>query len=291
MAWNPAGTEAVEFFPAEACFWLGSNLMFAPGQKHRGSTCLPPSSGLDALIQFVIPKYRPVQSGLRLLGAHPMPDLAQRLHVTSVMNLRHEGVMARVEHTSPHGQIEEEFYAIGVYHPQQGPQLNWGLVSIFSLRAAKGKYDAAHPLLWQIAASLRPNPHFEKLYVQITHQLNGQTMAGQASVRQMQADEAEQGRKQAEFLSWQADMGQQRFNERWAADQRRNDQIGDNLSGQQRWEDPSNVVGNPHVHQGHEQYAWTNGQGEWIHVDDPSYNPNHDPNNAHRGSWQLVQRM
>jgi hypothetical protein len=39
---SPDGTEAVEFLPTEACFWLTPDLQPVPWQRSLGATCLPP---------------------------------------------------------------------------------------------------------------------------------------------------------------------------------------------------------------------------------------------------------
>jgi hypothetical protein len=287
---NPNGTEAFELLPVEACFWVQPNYMYTSGQRYRGLTCLPPMSGLDALVQFAIPKYRGNRQNLRLVYAQPVPNLAQMLGADELRNVQHEGVMARIEYGENGRLLEEEFYACVMWHPPNGQQTNWGLTRLFCFRAARGQLDMARQQFWRIATSVRNNPQWGQVFDQIIRDLNAQVMAFLDGVKAKLAAEIDYGRKLTEYRAWQADLSQQQFNSRWASNERRNEQVGDILLGRQRFDDPSNVYGNPHFNYGHQQYAWTNGRGEWIHKDKASYNPNSDPNTLSRGPWYWVEQ-
>ncbi len=286
---NPNGTEAFEFLPIESCFWVQPNFMFTPWQKHRGQTCLPPMGAVEALTQFAIPKYRGNRPNFRGIHAQPLPNLAQMIGADELRNVRHEGVMARIEYDEHGRQFEEEFYACVMWHPPNGQQTNWGLVRLFCFRAERGQLDRARPQLWRIATSVRSNPEWNRLLDQVLQELNAQVMAFLSGVKAKLAAEIDFGRKLTEYRAWQNDLNQQQFNARWASDERRNEQTGDILAGRQRFDDPSSAHGNPHFDYGHHQYSWTNGRGEWIHTHEAGYNPNSDPNTLSRGHWYLAQ--
>ena len=286
---NPNGTEALEFLPVEACFWVQPNYMYTPGQKHRGSTCLQPMGALEALTRFAIPKYRGNQQNLRLVYAQPVPNLAQMLGANDLRNVQHEGVMARIEYGENGRLLEEEFYACVMWHPPNGQQTNWGLVRLFCFRAARGQLDAARQQFWRIATSVQNNPKWGQVFDQIVQELNAQLMAFLNGVKAKLAAEIDYGRKLSEYRAWQSDLSQQQFNFRWASDQRRNERVGDDLLGRQRFDDPGSAVGNPHFDHGLHQYSWTNGRREWIHTDNAGYNPNNDPDTLSTGPWWLVQ--
>lgn len=286
---NPNGTEAVEFLPVEACFWVQPNYMYTLGQRYRGSTCLPPMGALEALTQFEIPKHRGNRQNLRLVHAQPVPNLAQMLGADELRNVRHEGVMARIEYGENGRLLEEEFYACVMWHPPNGQQTNWGLIRPFCFRAARGQFDTARQQLWRIATSVRNNPQWGQIFDRIVQDLNTQVMAFLNGVKAKLAAEIDYGRKLADYRSWQANLSQQQFDSRWVSDQRRNDQVGDLLLGRQRFDDPGSAHGNPHFNHGHQQYAWTNGRSEWLHTDKAGYNPNSDPDTLSRGPWWLVQ--
>lgn len=286
---NPNGTEAFEFLPVEACFWLQPNYMYTPGQRYRGSTCLPPMGALEALTQFEIPKYRGNQQNLRLLHAQPIPNLSQMLGVDELRNVRHEGVMARIEYSEKGRLIEEEFYACVMWHPPNGQQTNWGLVRPFCFRAAHGQLDTARQQLWRIATSVQTNPQWAQVFDQVVQDLNAQVRSFYEGVKAKLAAEIDYGRKLAEYRAWQADLSQQQFDYRWASEQRRSEQVGDVLLGRQRFDDPGSTHDNPHFDHSLSRYSWTNGRREWLHTNKASYDPNSDPDTLSRAPWWLVQ--
>jgi hypothetical protein len=196
---NPNGTEAFEFLPTEQCFWVQPNFMYTPGQKHRGSTCLPPMSGLDALTQFEIPQYRGDRQNLRIMFAQPVPNLAQMVGIDWLRNVRHEGVMARVEYGENGRLFEEEFYACVMWHPPNGQQTNWGLVQPFCFRAARGQLDMARQQLWRIATSVRSNPEWGQVFDYIVQQLHAQVKAFLEGAQAQLAAEIDWSRKLTEY--------------------------------------------------------------------------------------------
>jgi hypothetical protein len=288
---NPHGTEAFEFLPTEACFWVQGNVMYAPGQRYKGRTCLAPMNGLDALVQWAIPKYRGNRQNLRLVYAQPVPNLAQMVGNDGLHNIRHEGVMARVEYGEQGRQFEEEFYACVMWHPPNTGQYNWGLVSQFCFRAERGRLDQARETFWRIATSVRHNSAWQQVFDQVIQQLNNQVMAHLAAVKAKLAGEIDYANKMREYRAWQSDLQQQQFNDRWAADERRNQQVGDILAGRNSYVDPNSTYGNPHHDHTYSRYVWTNGRGRWIHSNHAGYNPNHDPDVATDGYWTLAQQL
>jgi hypothetical protein len=283
---NPKGTESIELFPFESCFWVQPNFMYTPGQRYRGQTFLPPMSGIDALTQFAIPKYRGDQPNLRILYVQPVPDLAQRFGSGWLQTVRHEGVMARISYEVNGRPFEEEFYACVMWHPP-GQQLNWGVVNLCSFRAAAGELDPARQSLWRIVTSLQHNPEWSQAFDRVVQQLYSQFMDFIRGVQGKLAAEINWGQKLAEHRQWQADQSQQQFNWRWESQERRMEQRGDVLAGRTSYEDPSNSHGNPYHDYGHHQYMWTNGRGQWIPTNDAGYNPNHDRNIMAQGPWSL----
>ncbi|HEY9422752.1 MAG TPA: hypothetical protein VIW92_15160 [Thermoanaerobaculia bacterium] len=286
---NPNGTEALQFLPTESCFWVQGNVMYTPGQRYRGQTCLFPMSGLDALTRWAIPKYRGDRQNLRILYAQPVPNLAQMFRNDWLLSVPHEGVMARIGYEENGRSFEEEFYTCVMWHPPNGQQFNWGLINLCCFRAAQGELDAARQNLWRIVTSLRNNPEWGQVFATIIQQLHAQVRSFFGAVNAKLEAEKVQGQQLFEYRQWQANLNQQQFNARWESQERRAQQTGDVLAGRVSYEDPSNAYGNPHHDYGHHQYVWTNGRGEWIHSHEAGYNPNHDPNTLSRGPWSLAR--
>lgn len=287
---NQRGTEALEFLPTEACFWLPPpNFMFTQGHKHRGSTFLPPLSAPDALTRFAIPKYRGDRQNLRLVYVQPVPDLAQMLGLDSLRNVRHEGVMARVEYNERGRPFEEEFYACVIWHPPNGQQTNWGLIDPRCFRAARGQLDAARQKLWNIVTSVRNNPQWGQVFNQVVQQLHGQFLESHQADEARRAGEKRWGEELREYREWQSNLHQQQTNERWASQERINEKRGDVLAGRERYHDPGSAYGNPHFDYDYSQAVWTNGS-EWIHSQSAGFDPNTDPRTSSRGPWHLARR-
>jgi hypothetical protein len=122
--YNPARTEVVEFLPAEQYFWLNEGVGFyVPGQDYYGTPFLVLMPAADASTQWVVPKYRGNRQGLRVVGAGPVRQLAQKLNITEGAGVT-EDACVRVEYTE-HGRLyEEELYGMKFSQdvPYYGPQ-------------------------------------------------------------------------------------------------------------------------------------------------------------------------
>ena len=284
---NPRGTEALQFLPVESCFWIDPPIIYTPGQKHRGQTCLPPMGALDALTQFAIPKYRGDRRNLRIVYAQPVPNLAQVMRIAWLMNVRHEGVMVRLEYEENGLQFEEEYFAVVMWHVPNGEQLNWGIAIQFAFRAVRGRLDAARPELWRVATSWQINPQWEQLFQQVMQQLHNQFMSQHAAWNAQNESNKAWGRQMQEYREWESDLNRQVVNDRWASQERTSDRMGDALGGYQRFHDPNNAYGTPHYDHTLSQYSWTNGRGEWIHSNEALYDPNSDSRVSSKGPWTL----
>ena len=283
--YNPRGTEAVEFIPTEACFWIEPPIIYTPGQRWRGLTCLRPMGALDALMQYIIPKYRGNRQNLRVVAAQPVPNMARMLRHEWLLSVPNEGVMARLEYEENGRQFEEDFFACVFWHPPNGEQLNWGFPRLFAFRAERGQLDAARETLWRVATSLESNPQWDQLFKQIMSQLHNQFMS-QVAVNDAQRNAQKAwGQQLKEYREWESDLHQQTVNHRWASQQRTSDRMGDVLGGYQRFHDPNSAFG-VHYDKSLSQYSWTNGQ-RWIHTNSAVYDPNTDPNESTYGPWRL----
>jgi hypothetical protein len=282
---NPRGAEAVEFLPVESFFWIDPPIIYTPGQKYRGQTCLPPMGALDAVTQFALPKYRGHRQNLRIMYTQPIPNLAQVLQPGWMTNVRNEGIMARLEYEENGQQFEEDYFACVMWHTPNGEQLNWGIARHFTLRAARGQLDAARPKLWPVATSLQNNPQWGQLFQQIMGQLHNQFMSQHAAWNAQNEGTKAWGQQMREYREWESDLNRQVVNDRWASQEKTSDRMGDVLGGHQRFHDPNSAFG-VHYDKSLSQYSWTNGH-RWIHTNEVMYNPNTDPNESTNGPWTL----
>lgn len=285
QAFNPAGTEAVEFLPAELYFWLNEGIgYYMPGQDIQGTPFLMPMSAADALTQYVIPKYRGNRPSLRILGISPVPQLSQRLNINQG-GVQTEDVCVKLEYTENGRLFEEEFYGMKFSQdvPYYGPQgtmvqINWGFARLFSFRAEKGAFEAARETFWRIAGSVRVNPRWEQIYAQALQQIkmlfDQQLQAGYANIeaaaQMSNTISANNDAMLASFEQQRQAATQSSIVRNDAPDRSSSDAFDDYIRGVETVNDP--YYGRSQ--QDYSQYHWTNGAGEYQHTNDPFFNPN-----------------
>ena len=284
--YNPAGTEVVEFLPAEQYFWLNEGVGFyMPGQDYYGTPFLMPMPAMDALAQWVVPKYRGNRQGLRVVGASPVQQLAQKLDITEGTGVT-EDACVKVEYAE-HGRLyEEEFYGMKFSQdvPYYGPQgmmvqINWGFARLFSFRAEKAAFEAAQEVFWRIARSVKVNPRWGQIYAEVMQQIKAafdqQLQAGYANIQAAaQMSKAISANNDAMLASFE----QQRQNAHQASGARerapessQSDGFDDYIRGVETVNDPYYGTSQQDANW---QYHWTNGSGEYQHSNDPFFNPN-----------------
>lgn len=297
QAYNPAGTEAVEFLPPELYFWLNEGVgYYMPGQDVQGTLFLAPMPAADALAQWVIPKYRGNRQGLRIVGGGPVPQLAQRLGV-NLGGARTEDAYVRLEYTENGRLFEEEFYGMKFSQdaPYYGPQgmwlqVNWGFLRLLSFRAEKGALDAARETFWRIAGSVKVNPRWEQIYAQVLQQIKAafdqQLQAGYAvingAVERSKAISAQNDAMLASFEQQRQQAAQQATARRDAPDYSPSEGFDEYVRGVETVNDPYHGESQQDYNY---QYHWTNGSGEYRHSNDPFFNPNDGSNQ----NWTIME--
>jgi hypothetical protein len=286
QAFNPAGPQRFELLPQESFCWVQPDYgLFRPGQKTLGQTYLAPMSAADALVRWVIPKYRGGAEGLGVVDVKPLPGLADRLRV-DLLGMAGEGVAVRVQYTEAGRALEEEFFGVRLSQdvPYYGPQglsiqTNWGFVRLFSCRAGRGSLDAEGGLFWRIASSLTMNPRWEQLHAQVLQQLQAQfNQYIQMGYSQIQAAGQLSRAISANNDAFLAGFEQQRqaaaissARSRDGSDRSPNEGFSEYIRGVETMEDP---------YWGESQqdynfkYHWTDGSGNYQHSNDPFFNPN-----------------
>ena len=288
LTYNPQGAECVEFLPSEMFFWLAEGVYFyQQGQSVMGFAFMQPMSAVDALKNLVVPKFRGKSPGLRLIRGGNIPILA-RLG-SHQQSARGEEAYVALEYSLNGRPVEEEIYGIKVQQdiPYYGPQgmmvqVNWGFHSLFSFRAEKGQLDSKRELFWQIAASLKVNPPWEKLLTQIMQQLQEQfnqaiaigysqiEAAGQIS-RAISAnnDAMLAGFAHQRESAHRSDMAHRQA-EAAASGRTTHDDFSDMMRGVETVHDP---YWGESQQDANYTYHWTDGQGNYQHSDDPFFNP------------------
>ncbi len=295
-AFNPQGSQALEFFPTEAFYWLEPNYgNIGVGQNSRGLICMPPMPAPDALVRLVIPKYRGNRQNLRVVSVKPVPDLPKIFNDPTLYQSPLESVVVRIEYEEAGGggggggrTYEEEFYGIHTWNRSPAGstvQTNWGFARLFCFRAERGQLDAARPTFWHMVGSVRPNPQWQQVYQQVIQQLNGQfqqqvsafyaNLSAQQQISQQNIaynDQLNQQRSQnvEASIQHQQQLNQERAESHYTTQEA----FGDALMGREAYIDPNSATGNYHYEHGYNQYVWTDNQGNFQSAPDPTFDPN-----------------
>lgn len=288
---NPRGTEALEFLPAESFFWTEPDYgLYQQGQNIEGQVFLQPMPAANVMTNWVVPKYRGNRPGLRIASVSPVQQLARRIGL-NVPGLMSDDVCAKVEYSENGRLFEEEFYGMQTlqrvpYHGPQGTtfQINWGFVRLFSFRAEKGALDAHRETFWRVAGSVKSNPRWEQLCAQIMQQIQIQfnqllqigysqiEAAGQLS-RTISAnnDAMLHSFEQQRQVAQQSDAARRAAERSNVTEHSPNDGFSDYMRGVETVDDPYYGQSQQDYNA---QYHWTDGFGNYQHSNDPFFNPN-----------------
>jgi len=288
---NPAGLEAVEFFPGELFFWVEPNYgYYQPGQVIQGVACLPPMKAVEAMTNWVIPKHRR-RPGVRVVGGGVVPQLAQKIGLRPTEPT--EDVCVKLEYPENGRLMEEELYGVKTaqnvpYHGPQGMmmQTNWGFERLFSFRAEKGALEAHRDTFWAIASSLKINPLWYQLYAKILHELKAQfdqyIAAGYSQIQaagQLSSAISANNDALLSTFAQQRQAAAQRDSGRLSS----NEAFSDYIRGVETVQDPHYGESKQDANY---QYHWTDGSGSYRHSNDPFFNPNI----GSTGDWTLMMK-
>jgi hypothetical protein len=299
---NPHGSEAFEFLPVEACYWLEPYDGFQPaGQQRFGLTLLPPMPAVEMMTRWLVPKYRHNRQQLQVVDVQPMPQLAQMIKASELQSLPTEGVGARIRYLENGQAFEEEFYACRYqFPPTYGSivQHNWGLMRVFAFRTFQGQLDAMRQTFWEIASSLFYNPQWQELFNQVAQQLHGQfvgqiqagydKLRAEANFHQQltayyQATRDRQNASVAHSIAQQQAQNALRTGSSYSAQEALGDAA---LLNRTAYHDPNRQQGNYHYDYGNHDWVWTDGQGNFFYTN----NPNEDPNLGSNRTWSLAKK-
>jgi hypothetical protein len=278
---NPDGLEQVEGLPW--CYYMWSSDQIVPwvrGRNYAGRVFMPPVEDPKEFIRTItLPQLRGRDA--RIVGSQEMPEVAKAIKEDlkgMPFDSRVRSARVRVEYAVNGQAVEEDFYLSIVVNSTQVAGFNvesvgWGPVGNFSLRAAKGKLDAATPTLLAIANSLQATPKWfaEISYYRQVFQQNITEFAGAVS-RMTRETNDEIGKKYSDQY-WKQQASQDRLAR----------QFSDSIRGVGRYESPyqSYPVQLPSGY----RYAWGSSSGGYILSNDAGS----DPNVGSTSTWQLLK--
>ena len=262
-----------------------------------------PGSAVDAIVKFLLPRYRTLPD-LRVTGTIMPPELVEQAKQLAQPNVPTEPAGVRVEYTIAGRAFEEEI--TGVLRrwevPSTGPmgtivQTNWHLYGPVGMRAPAGTLASVRPLMTRAMGLNRINPEWIKLRDQVTMQIQQQANAlWQQGYDQIAAAGAmsRQIHANSEAFLQSFEAHRQQANAEWnqnraaaqAAGNARSATAGfdDYIRGVNTYEDP---YWGQSQHSIDHDYAWTDGSGNYKYSNDASF----DPNIGATQSWQLMKKV
>jgi len=290
---NPGSLEGLFLYPAQEFVAVqGVSRQGPTGTGQTWGNPVPPAQALSAFAQQV----RGSLPSFRIVANHEAADLPALRQMDASQHAF--GIAVRVTYELQGKAMEEDFFA--AYHQAnvcsntaggRACQTNWGLYAPDSVRAPAGTLDQRRPLFAAIQSSFHQNPAWAQKAVAIRSQIGAQQMQSiNAGFRRTQAA----GQRASQIVA-NADARRETTGRQMSAHiaaggygagggnggRNSNDQADDYLRGVTTLQDPN---GGTTQRNSSQRYHWTDGNGQYIDSDDPSY----DPSRTQSGSWHLM---
>jgi len=277
--WNPNGSGEFNLFPTQAYFWTNNRLFLStnpPGSLRFNTMVMRPVDLQTAFTKIVIPYARKGVSGMKMIKASDVPELANIAKGQPVQGVRSfaNGGKMRIEYQENGRPMEEEIYAAvsqfvtDLPGSALGPGyfINyWYIDYVFSFKARKNELDSQSKVFQTMVYSLRVNPRWFAKVANVKEMMVQKIIKGIKDVGRIGEMVARAGSEMRE--------GQMKD---WERRQQANDRIvqnfTDHIRGVERFNDP--YAGKEvELPTGYGR-AFSNNLGEYIVTDSPSYNPN-----------------
>ena len=289
--YNPQGTEEVEVFPNKMFFWSDNPTVMSlhpVGSRYFGSEVRLPVSPADYIRTILIPAHRRDAADIRIIEQKSLPELAQLAGAATAFqpgfSRTADGGMVKIEYDRSGRTMEEEIYAVvwsftfpvqslsGIYS-----QTNWYGDYLFSFKAEKGKLAPSAKTFMTIVSSFQVSPLWWSKLTQVVEALIRMEIQRIQYVGQLGSLFSRTGSeiREQDLNAWQE---RQNAYDRMATDFSRQ------IRGVDGYYDPfaDRLIELPSGY----GRAWTNGLGDYIISDSPSYNPNIGSNQ----NWQEMKQ-
>jgi hypothetical protein len=279
--YDPNGPGANFIYPGAYFYFSSRGPQMRPGAKYLGRIIRQPPADQFEALKMVIAAFRPDVTNATEVETQKLPKMSQAaynaLPPAPGTRCSIQSGFVRLEYQLNGQPVQEDFSL--VFRQDLNPRfgaLTWSLDQITSVRGPKGQLDKYNALRDVMETSLVLNQKWNQAYGQY---IVGQYKRGaQNSIQAGQAAAA-----QAQQAHQQEDAQQQQFENQQAAEDARNEQTAETMRDQTPWTGPDGTRVLLPTEYGH---AWQDGNGQYIVSNDPSYNPNTDPNQT--SSWTAM---
>ncbi len=275
---DPSSGVTLDWLPIEDFIYLQAppGLDAPVGGNYQGKLFVPPITDPAQFVQsFWMPGVLSELKGAQVESVTPLPKIAQ----VFLQNAGGQGVAYtyRIRYAyERNGQPWERDVTFTLYFVgDPSTVVSWYVYGASTAAAPAGRLDQSTPLLSTILASRTTTPQWEAtqtLVAQIFYQ----------GLRQEIADDIAFGKMLAQYEEQTMQLQQQVIADRQASEDRNAEVFRETLGGVQTYDDPVN--GYPvELPIGYQTY-WVNEKGEYLAVDEASF----DPNTLNDGTWQRL---
>jgi len=266
---KPDSIEQIETHPwAYLCWFSRPVIAMEKGTNYMGSIVHPPiEHPRDVIEQLTLPNIR---KRAKVTGYLDMPEVAA-IHSKSMGGAKVKSGRVRVECTLDGQAIEEDFY-LSIFVTSANLGVNdsivytWGPVSSpFSIRAAKGKLDAATPLMLASVNSAKINQKWFGDYMYVSELFQKRQAQGIRNAKEISDTVRRNGDEIAKMYS-------DAYWSRQASQSKASQQFSDYIRGVQRFDSPHEKY--PVQLPSGFKYVWSSGSGEYRLSNDANENPN-----------------
>jgi hypothetical protein len=260
---DQAGTAMIHFFPNityKDPKWVPT---FRVGSNYMGSMVYPVADPQTYIAQFVFAKERPRAQNVQVVDRKPLPELAQRYQAAApptggMSRMLYSAGSATVLYDEGGVRYKEKMRAVIEYVDGQGLGM-WTNHETVSVRAPAAEFDGMTPLFALLEGSVKGNPQWvagerqgaaarSKNALDTQRYLQRQREEMMANKRQTQAE--------IRYSHWLDITGQEDYV---------NPHTGEVELGSNEW-----------------KHRWEGDNGDVVYTNDPTYDPNTDPNVTHK---------
>jgi len=288
---------AFDRYPAILFSWsndVGRGGRWQPGQVQNGNIIKqPPTDQFDAFDKVIVQMMRPDLAQAKVVNKEKLPDAAKAIYAQVNTDPSWPIAVAVGRETFEyelHGQTVQEIVS-GVLQIGGDQKLGgfkvWSVTQASSQRAPKGAFDQLKPIGVAMTQSLQMNPAWNQKVAAMVDQRRQQALANQR-----QASAAQQARFNAiesRIASTSAanDAQHASYWQHSADLERQSQNRADVMREVSPWKDSSGTTYKLPTQYGQ---AWSGADGTIIMNNDPSYNPNSDPNLKVNTTWTQMEQ-
>ena len=264
-----------------------------PGQVQHGNILKQlPTDQFDAFDQVIIQMMRPDLAQAKVVNREKLPEVAKALSAQLNTDPTWPVAVAAGRETLEyelHGQTVQEILSgvltIGGSQRQGGFKI-WSVSQATSSRAPKGALDQLKPIGAVMSQSLQMNPAWNQKVAALINQREQQSLANQRQASANQQAQFNAIESRIASTSAANDAQHAAYWQHSADLERQSQNRADVMREVSPWKDGSGTSYKLPTQYSH---AWSGADGTIIMNNDPSYNPNSDPNVTGNTTWTPME--